>query len=84
MGSNYVKNKTGVPPDTMCQICGITAEQSVKKGPVETGINHPEYSETYSFFTDSQNKTGLYMCPRCHRENSVKKLFDFMDKRDKK
>jgi hypothetical protein len=46
---NWIERKTGVHPNTKCHNCRITATESYKKGPVLTGINHPEYCQTYSF-----------------------------------
>ena len=78
---NWIERKTGVHPNTKCFVCGITAAKSFKKGPVDTGINHPEYFQTYSFYYYGNNK---HYCPRCHKEAQLKGLFDLMDKREQK
>ena len=46
-----------------------------------TGINHPEYCQTYAFCSYNYHK---YMCPRCHREAELKSGMDTMDKYAKK
>jgi len=81
----WVKRKTGVDPDTRCRRCRITARDSVKRGPFPTGINHPEYCETYSFYLYDQGKeTAHHMCPPCHKEAELESLFALMDARDKR
>lgn len=73
---NWIKRKTGVDPKTRCIKCGITAEESFKKGPASTGINHPEYSQTYSFYKYGENQ---HMCPRCHKEHQLDLSMKSMD-----
>ena len=73
---DLIEYKTGVEVDTKCQSCGITAEESYALGPVHTGINHPEYCKTYSFY--SWGGESKHTCPRCHKEESLKKCFDAM------
>jgi len=73
---NYIRHKIGVHPLLKCRICRETATQSFKRGPVDTGIKHPEYCETYAF------NNG--MCPRCDRENDLKLMFASMDAYAKK
>ena len=75
--SQIIRNNTGVHPNTKCTHCRITAAASFKLGPVDTGINHPVYCETYSFYQSISDKK--YYCPRCHRELELKKLFEAMD-----
>lgn len=79
MRSRHIARHTGVHPNTRCAVCKITAAKSFEKGPVDTGINHPIYKETYSFYSWGD---GKHVCPRCHRENELKTLFEAMDKRD--
>lgn len=67
---------TGVPVGTTCKRCGITAEESAKLPPVETGIDHPVYCQTKSFY---HYNDGKHMCPRCHRETQLESLFEAMD-----
>jgi 7-cyano-7-deazaguanine synthase in queuosine biosynthesis len=79
---SQVRQLTGVPPNTKCADCGITATESVKLGPVQTGINHPVYKETYSFYKSI--KDNKLRCPRCERENEIKGVFKAMDAFEKK
>lgn len=72
-----VRRLTGVHPNTRCSRCKRTAAQAVKMGPAETGIDHPQYRTTYSFF--SQGK--LHWCAHCHREVELERLFGAMDRR---
>lgn len=76
--SKKIRDNTGVDPNTKCAQCKITAAQSFRLGPVPTGINHPVYYQTYSFYQSI--KDGKHYCPRCHRENEIKAVFDAMDK----
>ena len=80
---DWIKRKTGVHPNTKCFICGITAAESFKKGPIETGMNHPEYCQTYSFYGYG-SKQDKNLCPRCHKEKQLRDLFAVMDARDGK
>lgn len=73
---NWIERKTGVNPKTKCIKCGITAKDSFSKGPVLTGINHPEYYQTYSFYNYRENQS---MCPRCHREHEIDLTMKSMD-----
>ena len=73
-----MNNKTGVPLDTVCQVCKITAAQSMKLPAVLTGINHPQYFETYSFYTDANDKSKKYTCPRCHRDGAIAKILEII------
>lgn len=77
---DWIERKTGVDLDTRCFECGINAEESFNKGAVNTGINHPEYKTTYSFYHYGKNQD---VCPRCHKELELGKLFAVMDARDK-
>lgn len=80
-----VKGRTGVHHSTRCRVCKITAAESVKRGPVDTGINHPVYCQTYSFYQNEDRNTSIpvtHLCPRCHREQALKSLFATMDARD--
>lgn len=74
---------TGVPLNTKCARCGITAKASFNKGAFDTGINHPTYRYTYSFYNYSQfiGKKNVHYCPRCHKETELEKLFDVMEKK---
>jgi hypothetical protein len=69
-------HKTGVHHNKKCFRCRITAKESVEKGPVATGINHPEHYETYSFYRYGDKKSA---CPRCHRELELESVMKAMD-----
>jgi hypothetical protein len=71
--SDIVQQKTGVRPNRKCHQCKITAKESYELGPADTGIDHPEYSKTYSFYLHMDGKS---YCPRCHREIKLKQLMD--------
>ena len=78
----WIERKTGVPCDTKCFRCGITAEQSFAKGPFPTGIVHPEYCETYSFYCYGEHPdapSSKHACPRCHKEIELEKTMKAMD-----
>jgi hypothetical protein len=62
-----------------CDRCGITKE-AAKNHPVKTGINHPDYATTTSFYLSWD---GGVTCARCHRELEIRKIFKAMDKEDK-
>jgi hypothetical protein len=81
--TEWVKRKTGVPANTKCAQCGITAADSFGRGPVATGINHPEYFQTYSFYQYGGCNTGIpitHLCPRCHRERELRLTMEAMDR----
>lgn len=63
-----------------CDRCGITKEEA-KKHPVATGIDHPEYKTTTSFYLSYD---GGVLCARCHRESELESLFKLMDAVDAK
>lgn len=74
------------PKNNVCVRCGITQEESNKLPAVATGINHPDYDFTKSFYlagANNGNDPAYIWCPRCHRESELEKLFAVMDKRDK-
>ena len=75
-----VAGRTGVHHATKCSVCRVTAATFSRREPVDTGINHPEYCRTLSFYLNQ--KTGKHMCARCHREDEIRSLFELMDKRD--
>lgn len=75
----WIKRKTGVPLNTKCFRCNKTNQESFALGPFPTGINHPEYYQTYSFYRYGENK---HACPRCHKEMELESLFKLMDARD--
>jgi hypothetical protein len=77
--SSNVRRLTGVEPDTRCARCKITAAESVKRGAFPTGIDHPVYHETHSFYQHLDD--GKHFCPPCHREMKLAELFDLMDKK---
>lgn len=77
----WIESQTGVNPETKCCICGITARESYKLGPVNTGINHPEYCRTYSFYSNVKKEM---FCPRCHKESEIKALMDLLEARENK
>lgn len=82
--SNYartVKGRTGVHPNTRCVVCKITAAKFSRGEPVDTGINHPEYCRTLSFY-EQRYGSKKYLCAKCHRESELKSLFEAMDRRD--
>jgi hypothetical protein len=62
-----------------CDRCGITEEEA-KKYPVETGINHPFYNKTTSFFLGID---GSVTCARCHGEKELEDLFRVLDKKER-
>lgn len=72
---------TGVPKGTKCARCGILAEDSAKLPPALTGINHPEYFQTRSFYRYGDERIGpvTHMCPRCHRESELELTMKAMD-----
>jgi len=63
-----------------CDNCGITKEEA-KNRPVATGINHPDYAYTTSFYL---GHNGEVNCAACHRENELKLCFEAMDRHDKR
>lgn len=63
-----------------CDRCGIT-KQEAKKHPVDTGINHPQYRFTTSFYLGNR---GQVNCAACHREMELETLFAAMDRIDAK
>lgn len=62
-----------------CDRCGISKEEA-KKFPVDTGINHPGYRYSISFYLD--NKGGA-LCARCHREQEIAWAIAAIDRREK-
>lgn len=48
--ANTMKGRTGVHHNTRCSRCGITAAKASKLQPTPTGINHPEYCVSLSFY----------------------------------
>jgi len=64
-----------------CCVCGITDKERDKLPPMPTGINHPVYCKTTSFY-ESNVKPKKFWCPECHKEKELKELFELMDKRD--
>lgn len=75
---DYIKLKTGVDINTKCSICGRTARQSYELGPINTGSKNFLYKYSYSFYESVDKK---HLCPRCHKEKELEKLFEMMDKR---
>ncbi len=67
MAYNFDKNT--------CDKCGIDKDEA-KKHPVDTGINHPEYRYSTSFYLSIN---GGVLCAKCHREEELKSLFNLMD-----
>ena len=65
-----------------CARCGITRDESDRLPAVATGIDHPEYCFTKSFYL-SQN-TLEHHCPRCHRELDLESCFKAMDDCEKR
>jgi len=64
-----------------CDICSITPEEAEKQ-------NHGAYFERgserrRSFETSFRlSYDGGVMCAKCHKEHSLKQIFDLMDKRE--
>ena len=78
---------TGVHPSTKCSQCRITAAESSKLPSVATGIDHPVYNQTKSFYRSGGCNTGVpvtHMCPRCHREEALEGAMRAMDSYAKK
>ncbi len=82
--TEQIKRKTGVHPRTKCFLCRKTAKEAFYGPPVITGINHPEYYQTRSFYGWGGYESGNHVCANCHRENELKSLFALMDARDAK
>jgi len=69
-----VKGRTGVHPNTKCYRCGITAAKASRLPPTPTGINHPDYYQSLSFYQSGGCNTGVpvtHMCAKCHRETQL-------------
>ncbi len=60
-----------------CDRCGIHKDNAPT---VDTGINHPQYRYSNSFYL---NTNGRVLCTKCHKEEELESLFKLMDKRDK-
>jgi len=70
------------PENSVCVRCGITKAESDKLPAVATGINHPEYAYTKSFYLGGGNSSDSpveIMCPRCHRESELESCMKAMD-----
>ena len=63
---------------TPCDRCKKTYGQRKKEPPMPTGINHPEYCFTTSFYLSYY---GGVTCPECHKEMELESLFKLMDAR---
>ena len=82
-----VKGRTGVHHNTKCNLCGITAGKASRLPPTPTGINHPEYYQTLSFYQSGGCNTGVpvtHTCAVCHRENEIASAMRAMDHYAKK
>lgn len=62
----------------VCDRCGITQKEA-EKHPVATGINHPQYKYSTSFYLGTD---GSVLCARCHKEKELEDLFKTMNARD--
>jgi len=71
--------KDKIDEDNFCSRCGITEEEFYKTHPRR--INYLNYNPLDSFFTDADNN---HFCGPCHKETQLEKLFDLMDKKEKK
>jgi ribosomal protein L37AE/L43A len=67
--------------ERVCKRCGKTKTQRLKEPPMFTGINHPEYMYTKSFYKYGEDN---YLCPECHKETQLEELFKVMDAYEKK
>lgn len=61
-----------------CDRCGVHQDNAPY---INTGIDHPKYCRSNSFRLSTD---GGVLCAECHKEEGLKKLFDLMDKREKK
>jgi len=71
------------PENNHCVDCGISQADSNKLPAVATGINHPDYSYTKSFYLEGgqhANSEVIIRCPRCHREHQLESTFKAMDR----
>ena len=59
-----------------CDRCGISKEKRKTLPAFDTGINHPTYRYSTSFYLGFD---GDVMCPECHKETELEKLFNLMD-----
>ena len=75
--------RTGVHPNTKCIKCGITAAKASLLPPTRTGIDHPEYCLTRSFYCGN-GKNAKHMCANCHRESEIEGAMNAMDRYAKK
>lgn len=55
-----------------CDLCGITKEKA-KEIPVLTGIDHPKYKYSTSFY---YSFTGEVLCAQCHRGKEIGQVID--------
>jgi len=60
----------------ICDRCGISKKEA-EKYPIDTGINHPFYRYSTSFYLDTN---GGVLCAKCHKETELESLFKLMDK----
>jgi hypothetical protein len=64
-----------------CNKCKKTQKQRNLEPPAKTGINHPVYCRTKSFYKYAED---VYLCPECHREKQLELVMASMDNYAKK
>ena len=63
----------------VCNRCGISKKEA-KKFPVNTGIDHPFYRYSTSFYL---SMNGDVLCAKCNKEMELKKVFEAIDHYEK-
>ena len=71
--------------NTPCDNCGITEKEAEKQNHgVDVTRGQYEVTEFETSFSLKQGPEGKYLCAVCSQEERMKKLFDTMDKLEKR
>lgn len=65
-----------------CNRCGITPKQAEEQG-IGAFVRRGQHQEAKFETSFKLSYDGGVLCARCHKEKSLKSLFDLMDRRDK-